>query len=82
MLGPATWVVHYGWPAWLAELPLAAGHTVQAKSLSQAMTVTAHMAIGSLVLANSVVVAVRSFRMARIEATAVGSTAMFVGLAT
>ena len=82
VLGPATWVVNYGWPTWLAEMPFAAGHLVQAKSLSQAMIVTAHVAVGSLVLANSVVVAMRSFRFVRMEATALGSTAMLVGLAT
>jgi len=82
VLGPATWIVNYGWPQWLAELPFAAGYTVQAKSLTQAMIVTAHVAVGSLALANAVVVAVRSFKFVRIEATAVGSTAMLVGLAT
>lgn len=81
VLGPATWVVTYGWPQWLAEMPFAAGHTIQAKSLTQAMIVTAHVAVGSLVLASSVVVALRSFRLARLDATTLGSTAMLVGLA-
>jgi cytochrome c oxidase assembly protein subunit 15 len=82
VLGPATWVVNYGWPTWLAEMPFAAGHIVQAKSFLQAMIVTAHVAVGSLVLAYSVVVAMRSFRFMRMDATALGSTAMLVGLAT
>lgn len=82
VLGPATWVVNYGWPQWLAEMPFAVGHTVQAKSLSQTLVVTAHVAVGSLVLANAVVVATRAFRFSRIEATTLGSTAMLVGLAT
>ena len=82
VLGPATWVVSYGWPHWFSEMPFAAGHTVQAKTVSQAMIVTAHVAVGSLVLASSVVAAMRSFRLVRIDATALGSTAMFVGMAT
>ncbi len=82
VLGPATWVVTYGWPTWLAEMPFAAGHVVHAKSLSQVMIVTAHVAVGSLVLANSVVVAMRTFRFVRVDATALGSTAAFMGLAT
>jgi cytochrome c oxidase assembly protein subunit 15 len=82
VLGPATWIVTYGWPAGLAEMPFSAGHIVHAKSLSQTMIVTAHVAVGSLVLANAVVVATRSFRLVRVDATALGSTAMLVGLAT
>jgi cytochrome c oxidase assembly protein subunit 15 len=82
VLGPATWIVTYGWPTWLAEMPFAAGYIVHAKGLSQAMVVTAHVAVGSLVLANSVVVVMRSFRLVRVEATTLGSTAVLVGLAT
>ncbi len=82
VLGPATWVVNYGWPQWVADMPFAVGHTIQAKSLVQAMIVTAHVAVGSLVLASAAVVATRAVRLARVEVTAVGSTAMFVGLAT
>ena len=60
MLGPATWVLKYGWPMGLAEYSWFAGYTVQAQGMVQAMIVTAHVAIGSLLLALAVVVVLRA----------------------
>ncbi len=62
-LGAGTWIVKYGWPEWFAEWGFAAGYTVQTNSLGQALTTTAHVANGSLVLATAVVIAIRALRV-------------------
>lgn len=63
-LGVATWVLKYGWPAWLGNYQWAAGYTVLDGSLLQAMVTTAHVAIGSAILATSLLISVRSVRFA------------------
>jgi len=50
-LGLTTWVVKYGWPAALANQEFAANYVVGEKTLTQTNLVTAHVAIGSLILA-------------------------------
>jgi cytochrome c oxidase assembly protein subunit 15 len=62
ILGCATWVVNYGWPAWLANYSWTAGYVVQRESMPQAMVTTAHVATGSLILAVSLVLTLRSLR--------------------
>lgn len=83
ILGFATWRAKYGWPSFLpmvsevnADQPLEiavhnamAGGTVQAESMSQSMTVTAHVALGSLILATSVCLAMRVARAYATRAT-------------
>lgn len=59
-LGAATWVAKYSWPEWFDQFHFAAAHVVQSKSLPQALTVTAHVANGSLILAASAVLAAKS----------------------
>lgn len=61
-LGAGTWVVKHGWPAFFSEYAFAAGYTVQAESMLQANVVTAHVALGSLVLAASLSLALRLSR--------------------
>jgi hypothetical protein len=71
LLGGATWVMKYGWPWWFSEVWFAAGYTIQANSLLQAMATTLHVAAGALILAVSVVVALRAwlfFRFAEVPA--------------
>jgi heme a synthase len=63
-LGAGTWISKYGWPAWFADYLFAAGHVVHADSRHQAWITTAHVATGSLVLVTSLLVALRSARMA------------------
>jgi cytochrome c oxidase assembly protein subunit 15 len=63
-LGGATWVMKYGWPSWFADYGFAAGYTVAAESRASAWTTTAHVATGSLILATSLLVALRSARFA------------------
>jgi heme a synthase len=68
-LGAGTWVLKYGWPAWVADAAWRAGgvaldFTVTAGSRPQAWITTLHVAIGSLILATSVMLAVRMTRLA------------------
>lgn len=63
LLGVATWVAKYNWPSWFAEWSLTAGNVIQEKSLLQSITVTAHMAMGSLILALSVFLSAFVFRL-------------------
>jgi cytochrome c oxidase assembly protein subunit 15 len=67
-LGGATWIVKYGWPAFLADSASASTFTVEARSWWQAQITTAHVATGSLILAISTVLAVRSSRMLDVPA--------------
>jgi cytochrome c oxidase assembly protein subunit 15 len=64
VLGASTWVLKYSWPSALAQFDFAAGYTVTANSLVQSMVTTAHVAIGSSILAISTVLAVRMGRLA------------------
>ena len=61
-LGVATYVAKYSWPAWFAEFPFAAGYVVQEKSLLQSLTITAHVANGSLILFVAALLAMRVTR--------------------
>lgn len=80
LLGPASWVVKYGWPGWLAELPLTAAHTIHANGMVQSLIVTGHVALGSLVIAAAVLVFVRSLRLLRTKTVAIGSSALLMGM--
>lgn len=76
VLGVATWRAKYGWPTFLpigaessADKPfeismrnLLAGQTVLSESMTQALTVTGHVAVGSLILATAVFYATRLSR--------------------
>lgn len=81
-LGVGTWVMKYGWPSFVAEMSFAAGHTIMAKSLTQSLVVTAHVATGSLILGFAVLMHTRIARLRRVETTALSSGALMMGLAT
>lgn len=75
-LGIAAWRAKYGWPSFIPMFPESsldgqteiavhrtlAGATVTAESMSQAITVTAHVAVGSLILGAAVTYATRLSR--------------------
>lgn len=62
-MGCATWVVKYGWPLDLfREWSLVATWTNTAGSLGQSSVVTAHVAVGSLILGVSVMLMLRTLR--------------------
>jgi cytochrome c oxidase assembly protein subunit 15 len=63
-LGVATYVAKYSWPAWLGDYAFAANYVVQEKSLTQSLITTAHVALGSLILFVSALLAMRATRVA------------------
>ncbi|MHB8900332.1 MAG: COX15/CtaA family protein [Thermoguttaceae bacterium] len=50
-LGLTTWVTNYGWPRWFTDNVFPLQYTVVAESFWQALSTTAHVAVGSLCLA-------------------------------
>lgn len=64
-LGVGTWMVNYAWPNWDDAFPFAAGFTIQAEGMLQTNVVTAHVAVGSLVLASATQLYARSMRLLR-----------------
>jgi len=78
-LGAGTWVVNYGWPSILSNYQFAAAYTVEAHGGLQAMIVSAHVATGSLILALSTTLSVRSLRLLRAKECRSPSSATLVG---
>lgn len=70
-LGIGTWVVKFGWPIWFENYTGAATFVVAEKSFLQVNIITAHVAIGSLILAFWTV---QAFRCHRIFSTATAPT--------
>ncbi|MCA9189225.1 MAG: COX15/CtaA family protein [Pirellulaceae bacterium] len=64
-LGLATWVLKYYWPAWAEGAWFARPFTIVNESMPQSLVVTGHVATGSLILAMSVKLALRSWRLCR-----------------
>ncbi|MBW8883730.1 MAG: COX15/CtaA family protein [Planctomycetia bacterium] len=65
LLGGATYVAKYAFPAWLSDFSLAANFVVQERGLAQSLITTAHVANGSLILFVAVVAAMRATRLFR-----------------
>jgi heme a synthase len=80
-LGVATWVVKYAWPTWLPEWSAFGSYTVHAESMMQAGIVTAHVAVGSLILAIALVLSLRSMRLMSNPSQAMVATSCSVGMA-
>jgi cytochrome c oxidase assembly protein subunit 15 len=62
VLGVGSWVVKYGVPGWVSNFGIATGYTVTAETMGQAITVTGHVATGSLVLATCLTIALHASR--------------------
>jgi cytochrome c oxidase assembly protein subunit 15 len=62
VLGIGSWVVKYGWPGAVSSWDFAAQFTLEAKGYFQALTLTAHVAVGALILATSVLLLAQSTR--------------------
>ena len=56
VLAAATWVTHYGWPAWLTGSIGAIPYTVVASGRLQALTTTAHVVVGFALVGGGLVV--------------------------
>lgn len=59
-LGSATWVLKYSWPAWVGAIFTPPEFVIEAGGWLQTNVVTAHMAVGSLILATALRVALWS----------------------
>jgi cytochrome c oxidase assembly protein subunit 15 len=63
-LGAGSWIVKYSFPTGIHGSGVFAGFTIENEGLLQSLTVTAHTAGGSLILAVAVLLALRSLRLA------------------
>lgn len=63
LLGLGTWVVNYGWPAFLQWIPGTTGYLLRSKGFADSIIVTSHVAVGSLILAVSTLILVRLLRV-------------------
>jgi heme a synthase len=68
LLGVGAWISKYGWPQWLLPGDWLGEYTVQAGAFWPAMTTTAHVATGSLIIAMGLVISLRSVRLYGIHA--------------
>ncbi|TWT94576.1 COX15/CtaA family protein [Stieleria varia] len=74
LLGTGTWIVNYGWPHFLRWLPGSTGFLVQAKGFVDSIVVTAHVAMGSLILATAAAVFVQTLRTRYLAQSNIGET--------
>lgn len=81
VLGVSTWIVKYGWPYWFTGWRWAAEYTIQAKSMLQTSVATLHMAVGSLILAFTVVLHMRLRRSLPAPETPTPSKQLAAGIA-
>ncbi|MBC8873463.1 MAG: COX15/CtaA family protein [Planctomycetes bacterium] len=76
VLGGVTWLVNYHWPSLIVDWDVTASFsTIVAKGRLQSLVVTAHAANGSLILAASVMLVMRSLRLVRGKSAEVASVA-------
>jgi cytochrome c oxidase assembly protein subunit 15 len=67
MVGAGTWRLKYHWPSWLPQTEAWRGFTVSAEGMLQTVTITAHVALGSLIVAMLVLAALRASKMLTTE---------------
>ena len=72
LLGTGTWIVNYGWPSLLSWVPGSTGFLLRAKGFSDSIIVTAHVAMGALILAVSALVLVRLMRIRDVRQSETG----------
>jgi cytochrome c oxidase assembly protein subunit 15 len=80
-LGAGSWLLKYGWPAWFAQLAWAQAHLSVEGSLPQVLVTTSHVAIGSLIVATSVLLTLRSGRLLPARVASSRSRSPIVGAA-
>ena len=79
-LGSGTWVVNYAWPSWMQGFEFTSNLTLQAGGFWQAIVVTGHQALGSLILAFTVVLTLRSLRLLPANAATVSPNVKLTGV--
>jgi cytochrome c oxidase assembly protein subunit 15 len=80
LLGVATWMLKYGMPAWATNLVGETGHFNRASDAIGAAIITAHGAVGSLIVAVCVVVALQGARRAGVRPRAHASAPRIEGV--
>ncbi len=80
-LGVGTYVVKFGWPAWLGHYRFAASYVIPEKTFLQMNLVSLHVAIGSLILAMATYHVVRVRRTLRNSSESVEGKASAEGVA-
>ncbi len=75
VLGVTTYVVKFGWPAWFHGWGFAERYVIAEKSFWQMNLITAHVAVGSLILAAATVAVCRAERWARFAPGAASNVA-------
>lgn len=68
LLGLGTWVAKYGFPNWMSGFAFAAAYRPTADSVGQVIMATMHVALGSLILATSALLAMRAWRLQSLSA--------------
>lgn len=63
VLGAATWVTNYGWPAWFTDYIWRLEYTVVAEGRWQILATTLHVAVGSLTLVAALSLTLWSWRL-------------------
>lgn len=72
-LGCTTWVFKYNWPGWIGDPAWARGLLLVAQDYAQAWITTAHVAAGSLILALTLVLLLRTARASGLGWSAVAA---------
>ena len=70
VVGTLAWRVKYQWPVWVPQPEWLRNHTFAAEGMPQVLTVTSHVAIGSLILATSLLLALRLARVSSLAGSA------------
>ena len=81
LLGAGTWIVRYGWPPFAAQWSISTGYVVEANSMMQSLTVTAHVANGSLILGMSVAAMLVTARLFQSDVQSAVSSTLVPGVA-
>jgi cytochrome c oxidase assembly protein subunit 15 len=75
-LGAASWIVKYSLPTGIHDAGAFSGFTIENEGLLQSLTVTAHTAGGSLILAVAVLLSLRALRLAPRRMPSVASSVL------
>jgi cytochrome c oxidase assembly protein subunit 15 len=78
VLGASSWIVKYGMPSWATRLIGETGHFNRADDLASAAVLAGHGAVGALIVALAVVIALRVGRLLRVQSPAAAPVPMTI----
>lgn len=80
LLGASSWIVKYGMPAWATQIIGETGHFNRESDLASATVLAAHGAVGALIVAGSVAIALHACRrISRTSSAAAASAPRLTG---